>query len=152
MKKLLFLFFFLGVYTSFAQNCNNLILSAGSNTSICLGDSIALGGTPTASWANSTVTPTYSYNWIGNGLNDATANPYVSPLTSTTYTLTVTADAGFGVPCVDTISVTISVQQLPVLNLTPFSTFCEDESQSLLIGGDPFGGTYSGSGVNNNIF
>ncbi|MBT4344479.1 MAG: hypothetical protein HOD68_00270, partial [Flavobacteriales bacterium] len=152
MKKLLFLFFFLSVYTSFSQNCNNLILSAGSDITICVGDSIALGGTPTASWANSTVTPTYSYNWIGNGLNDSTANPYVSPLTSTIYTLTVSADAGFGVPCVDTISVTISVQQLPVLNLTPFSTFCEDESQSLLIGGDPFGGTYSGSGVNNNIF
>ncbi len=65
-----------------------LVVDAGLDTFIYLGDSIMLGASPTAEFG----TPPYDYVWSPlYGLSDAAAaNPLAYPTTSTTYTLTVT--------------------------------------------------------------
>ena len=62
-----------------------LFADAGEDVEICLGESTNLGGTPTAN-GNST------YFWQGDdGTVYTTANPVVSPTTTTTYTLMVSS-------------------------------------------------------------
>jgi len=66
------------------------IAAAGKDALISLGDSVTIGGFPTASGG----TPPYTYLWTpGNSLNDpAIANPLSTPLDTlvNTYTITVT--------------------------------------------------------------
>lgn len=73
--------------------------AAGLDQTICLGDSVQLGGTPTGP-AGST------FQWApATGLSNAVAaNPYAMPQTTTTYTVTVT-----NMQCqeVDTVVVTV---------------------------------------------
>ena len=61
-------------------------IDAGSDTTICEGDSTPIGETPEAG---------YSYSWTSTptdlSLNPAIANPSVSPIETTTYTLVVRA-------------------------------------------------------------
>jgi hypothetical protein len=61
---------------SYAQPCS---ANAGQNQTICLGQSVTLGGNPTAVNGN----PGVGYNW-DNGAADV-ANPVVSPNQTTTY-------------------------------------------------------------------
>ena len=65
-----------------------LVVDAGLDTFIYLGDSIMLGASPTAEFG----TPPYDYLWSPlSGLSDATAsNPLAYPTSTTTYSLTVT--------------------------------------------------------------
>jgi hypothetical protein len=109
-----------GVYSvtakSAATNCtNNMVGSvtvivnplpgaiAGANRSVCLNASTQIGAT---------AVPGSSYSWISSpaGFTSTLANPVVSPLISTTYTLTeiITATG-----CVNTHSVLVSVNPLP---------------------------------------
>jgi hypothetical protein len=64
---------------------------AGDDTSIISGNSVIIGGIPSATGG----TPGYTYNWSpSTGLNDpASPNPVASPGQSTVYTLIVTDDA-----------------------------------------------------------
>jgi len=72
---------------------------AGQNVTICQGQSVQLGGSPSAFGGNGS----YVYNW-NNGANDV-ANPSVSPNGTTTYTLTI--DDGDGCVATDQIVVTV---------------------------------------------
>jgi hypothetical protein len=87
------------------QPSSPLLIDAGSNQEITAGNSVQLGGNPTASGGYGS----YTYNWDNSAyLNDASlANPTVSGLTSTTtFTLTVTDSAGI---CVKQAQVLVDV-------------------------------------------
>ncbi len=102
-----------------------LIVDAGPNRIICNGDSIAIGGSPTASGC----LPPYTYLWNNSeSLNDNTiANPIAFPNITTTYTLTVTDSIGN----INTDSVIITVNN--VYFFTETDTVC---------GGKLWHGTY----------
>ncbi len=91
---------------------SNITADAGSNQTICVGQSVSLsatGGT-TFAWSN------------GGG----TQNISVSPLTTTTYIVTVSA-AG----CSGTDNVTINVNQLPSANAGTDQIICQGQSANL---------------------
>jgi hypothetical protein len=82
-----------------------LLIDAGSNQQITAGNSVQLGGTPTASGGYGS----YTYNWDNSAyLNDASlANPTATGLTApTTFTLTVSDSAGI---CVKQAQVLVDV-------------------------------------------
>ncbi len=85
---------------SVTATLNTIIIDAGTDVSLDLGDSIVLQATPTGG------TP-ISYSWSpATGLdNTAIANPTASPTITTTYTVT----ADFGGECSDTDTVTVTV-------------------------------------------
>ena len=86
------------------------------NQLICPGDSallIASGG--------------INYSWSGGGNNDSI---YVSPLTNTTYTVTVADTNG----CEDTEDILVTVSAPATANLGPDRTICAGSSVSLSVG------------------
>jgi hypothetical protein len=80
-----------------------VLADAGPDQTIIAGNSVVIGGSPTASGG----TPPYTYNWTPTtGLdNPAIANPTASPDTTTTYSVTVTDSKG----CTGVDSMTLSV-------------------------------------------
>jgi len=105
--------------------------NAGSDVSICAGESIQLNGS--ASGGNGS----YTYLW-SNGLGTS-QTPTVSPSSTTTYTLTITD--GFG--CTNTDQVVVTVKPLPTTTISPSpATVCSGASITLTASG---GGTYSWS-------
>lgn len=120
------------------QPSSPLLINAGSNQEITAGNSVQLGGNPTASGGYGS----YTYNWDNSAyLNDASlANPTVSGLTSTTtFTLTVTDSAGI---CVKQAQVLVDViiglselqndSKFVRFNPNPFFDFVLIESSSAL--------------------
>jgi RHS repeat-associated protein len=92
---------------------NPLTVNAGTDTSICLGSSITIGGRPTVSGGSGS----FSYVWSPSAGLDATnvANPVCTPSDTTTYMVTVTDANG----SIATSSVKVSVKPLPkVYNIT----------------------------------
>lgn len=123
-----------------ANNCENTddvlvtvnqrpVTNAGNDQPICFGDTIGL----LASGA-------VSYSWSpAIGLSDPTvADPDAYPTTTTTYTVTGTAANG----CTQDDEITITVNPLPVITLTPDSRICEGEDVQLQASG---GMTYNWS-------
>jgi hypothetical protein len=102
---------------------------AGSDRSICLGDSTTLGCTPTASGG----TPPYVITWSPPaGLNDIhAANPVAKPITDTTYFVLVTDHNG----CAARDTVVITVSPLPSASAGPDKALCAGDS--VQIGGNP---------------
>ena len=84
-----------------------LTVNAGTAAAICLGDSITIGASPTASDGTSP----YTYSWSPPaGLSDpAIANPAASPNSTTLYTVIVTDNNG----CQDTGTVTVTINSQP---------------------------------------
>jgi len=80
-----------------------LLANAGNDTTIVLGDSIILGGTPAASGG----TTGYSYSWAPSTWlnNDTLANPTAIPNDTILYTLFVTDANG----CADSNSIKVNV-------------------------------------------
>jgi len=100
-------------------------LSAGSNTSICL-------GTPTTLTASGTTT----YTWAPSGSLSASTGSSVSanPSVTTTYTLTGTNVGG----CTGTTTVTVTVNSVPTVNPVSDAIYCNGTSVS---GGFAFSGS-----------
>ncbi|MDZ7361708.1 MAG: proprotein convertase P-domain-containing protein [candidate division KSB1 bacterium] len=78
-------------------------VDAGADRFICVGQTVTLGGTPTATGG----TPPYTFSWTPTtGLDNPTAaNPKARPIVTTTYTVLVTDARG----CEATDEVTITV-------------------------------------------
>lgn len=88
-----------------------LIVDAGRDTTICDGQSVMLGGNPTASYG----TPGYTYSWTGPSFSSALPNPPVTPQAGTnTYTVTV-SDAGGQVKS-DQVTIIVYTQQQHIIN------------------------------------
>ena len=79
---------------------SDFMVDAGSDTTICLGNSYILGGDPTASGNG-----TFTYSWDNGAGTDA--NPSVSPTQTTTYEVTVTDQNGV----TQTDQITISIAE-----------------------------------------
>ena len=113
-------------------------ISAGQDSSVCLGESITLqasGGS--------------SYNWTAsNSLNNTnTATPIATPTETTTYYVQGTDSNG----CRNSDGITIVVHDLPEVSFLPFDTeVCANEAP-LMLSGNPVGGNVVGYTVENNI-
>lgn len=97
-----------------------LYVSAGSDNTVCAGDSSAIGGNPTASGG----IPLYSYSWSSSpaGFASGSANPVVSPAVTTTYF--VTATDGEASSSIDNVEVIVN--PAPDINLGSDTTICSD--------------------------
>lgn len=109
----------------------NSVLSAnaGTDQSVCSGDSVILGGTPTAVAG----TAPYTYSWTpSTGLSNASvANPKAAPTTTTTYIVQVT-DASLAT-AKDTVLVTVREKPTASAGADKFVL----AGQPVVIGGSP---------------
>lgn len=102
-----------------------LVASAGPNVSICQGNSVVIGGSPTATGG----TGPYSYSWSpSTGLSSTTAaNPTASPSSTQTYTVTVTDNLG----ATATSSCTVTVNTNPTANAGSDVDICQGSGTQL---------------------
>jgi len=105
---------------------------------------ICMGGSQTLTASGGT-----SYTWSpAAGLSATTgATVTASPTVTTTYTVTGTSSG-----CTGTASAVVNISGGPSVTLSPFSSVCVSAPAFALSGGSPSGGTYSGTGVSNNMF
>jgi gliding motility-associated-like protein len=96
--------------------------NAGSNTSICLGDSTTLNGSGGG-----------TYNWTpAAGLSSTSiANPVATPTVTTTYTVTVMG-SGF---CTASAQVTVTVNAIPTATASADASICNGGSTMLTVSG-----------------
>ena len=82
------------IFSSLILNCNAqaLTANAGAAISLCMGDTVKIGGNPSATGG----TPPYTYAWLPvTGLDfTSISNPNAFPTVATNYTLTVTDSTG----------------------------------------------------------
>ena len=112
------------------QNSNSVTVTvnqkptvvAGADQVICLGDAIQIG---------SAGDPTHTYSWVSNpaGFTSSIANPTVSPTVTTTYTLTETVTS---TGCSESQSMTVTVEQTPVISAGADDTICENTTNYVL--------------------
>jgi gliding motility-associated-like protein len=96
--------------------------NAGNNVSICIGQSVTLGGNPTSP------SPNTVYSWSPSfGLNNTTvANPVATPTITTTYTVFTASDT-----CNGTNTVTVFVNMLPSISAGNDVSICAGDSVML---------------------
>jgi hypothetical protein len=112
------------------------VAANSSSASICAGSTVTLNGSGTAT----------TYTWTGIGVTD---NVAFTPTNTDTYTVTGT-DAN---NCVNTATVSVTVNSLPIVTLTlAQNSICDNTSSVALSGGTPAGGAYSGTGVSGGNF
>ncbi|MDX2002247.1 MAG: T9SS type A sorting domain-containing protein [Chitinophagales bacterium] len=108
---------------------------AGSDVTVCQGDTAQLTGTGGV-----------SYNW-SNSANTSTTS--VSPNTTTNYYLLVSDVNG----CLDVDSVLVTVNALPTVSFVLDSAYCSNDHYGpYILTATPAGGTFSGLGVTDSIF
>ncbi|MFA0964241.1 PKD domain-containing protein [Roseivirga sp. BDSF3-8] len=115
-----------------------LSANAGSNQTICRGESVALGGSTIASGGDGH----YQFEWSGpEGYTSESAAPLITPSTSGTYQLTLTDGQG----CSATDQVTININEpAGVKVLTQDEALCPGAT-SIAISGELSGGASSSS-------
>src|SRR5690606_24905716 len=94
------------------------IVNAGTDVEICIGVSTTLNATGNGSFEWSPATGLSATN---------IANPVANPTTTTPYTVTLTNPAG----CKNSASVTVTVNQLPLVNAGSDITICKETSTTL---------------------
>ena len=104
-------------------------VNAGSDVSFCVGGSVSLSANGSG-----------GYQWTpATGLSNATiANPVANPTTTTHYTVTITDVCGTSAD-----SLIVTVNPLPVVNISGADTICFGTSETLVASG---GGTYVWTG------
>jgi|GEM_PF-4728041 len=110
----------ISVLTAVVNEPPALVADAGSNVTLCAGESAILGNSPVASGGTSG----YSYQWSPAGdLSSSTDSmPLSTPAGTTGYALVVTDAHG----CMDTANVTVTVNplpQTPVISMTTDTLF-----------------------------
>jgi hypothetical protein len=110
---------------------------ASNNGPVCVGSPVTIS----ASGAN-------TYVWQPGNMTGP--NVTVTPLVTTTYSVIGTASNG----CTSNATTIVVINPLPLvlLDLSPIDTQCTSISSVLLSGGNPPGGTYSGTAVTGNYF
>ncbi|MDH5604703.1 MAG: hypothetical protein OEY51_12225, partial [Cyclobacteriaceae bacterium] len=95
-----------------------LTVDAGANTNLCMGSTLVLGGSPTASG-----TPAYTYSWSpATNLDDATiANPTFTPPSAGSYFYTLTVTDGSPCTVIDAVTITVADGLPPVVTIVPSS-------------------------------
>ncbi|MDD3875876.1 MAG: gliding motility-associated C-terminal domain-containing protein [Bacteroidales bacterium] len=87
--------------------------------------------------------------FTGSGIQGNDFYPYLAAVGSNVITYTYT-DAN---TCTNSLSQTVLVNGLPVVNFTGLSgTYCEDDNTPVSLNGFPAGGTYTGPGISGNNF
>ena len=116
----------------------SLIANAGSNTSICIGNSVTLSGSGGG-----------NYSWLPTtGLsNPGVGNPVASPTATTTYTMEVSSGACSGYDVM-----VVTVNPLPVVTISTTYTIVCLGVPTFTISGSPAGGVFSGAGLTGNMF
>ncbi len=145
------------VYGPLAVTIVELTANAGADQTICNGESVRLGGSPTAQGG----TGYYAISWSASPPDPSlsgqanTSNPIVTPTVTTTYTVTVD-DSSPATPAVDQITITVNqpadANNIQIV-LTPDSTAYKVTSPPIdlsytLSGGVTGTGVFSGPGVN----
>ncbi|MCA6363371.1 MAG: choice-of-anchor I family protein [Bacteroidetes bacterium] len=116
-------------------NASPSVTATASQTQLCGGDSVTF----TASGAT-------AYVWVPGNISNSNFTQFQN--TTATYTLTGTAANG----CTDSANVTVTVNTLPVVTASISNdTLCLNSAAATLAG-SPAGGTFSGNGVNGNLF
>jgi len=116
------------IFNSNAQTFSTLTAltaHAGINSSFCPGDSVRIGGNPSATGGN----PPYTYSWLPTtGLNPSnSANPYAHPYSPTNYTLTVKDSLGHS----SSSTVSVGLYVLPTINAGPDQTIMQGMNTQL---------------------
>jgi large repetitive protein len=116
----------------------------GQGATICANDTIALSVSATSG------TGSYSFSWTPTeSLTSSTgASVNAFPITNQDYSVTITDVAG----CTDQLTLSVIVNQLPVVDAGSDLIVCFTSIPTLLTGESPSGGTWIGSGVSNNEF
>jgi gliding motility-associated-like protein len=112
---------------------STMSVNAGLNDTICIGGNTTLGVNPSGGG--------YSYAWSPlSSLNDSTIlHPVASPLTTTTYTVTV-KDIANGCSGIDsvTVSVDLPMSSIPsVINISCNGSGCNGQASANVNGGTP---------------
>lgn len=113
------------------------VADAGAPKTICGGDNVNIGGSPSGSGGTGTLT----YLWTpSTGLSSSTvANPQCSATQTTDYTLIVSDQNG----CADTTTVLVTVNPAPIASAGPNKSICAGET--VQIGGNPTGSGGTGT-------
>lgn len=124
-------------FASGAFAAGPMVINPGNPQTVCSGDSVILGGNPTASGG----TAPYTFSWAPatNMNNPADSNPHVKVTTTTTYTVTVIDNSGNRQ--IDSVTITVD----PVVNVTagPDATICfYDDSATIGLPSNPAADTY----------
>ncbi len=137
--------------TVYVNVYNPLKAFAGLSQLVCFGNSIFIGGSPVVATGGSGA---YIYSWTPSAtLNNALLeHPNATPLTNTTYYLSVSDQAGSACGSAhDSVVLTIAPLPHPIINMP--TEFCHSAtSTAITLSATPTGGIFSGNGVQNNIF
>lgn len=101
----------------------------GGGFNVCIGSAVTIGGSPTASGG----TPGYTYSWTSGAA--PVANPSVSPVSNTSYTVTVTDSKN----CTASSTTSVSVHSLPHADAGADQTIPACSVIGTTIGGSPAG-------------
>ncbi|MEM9928957.1 MAG: hypothetical protein AAF840_03985, partial [Bacteroidota bacterium] len=134
-------------FTTLSEGQALPVANAGSDATVCAGESVQIGGNPAATDG----TEPYTYAWSPTeGLDDASlANPTATPASTTTYTLLVTDANGN----TDQASITVTVNALPIVTFNAVAPQCIDNTVvdlSELV--SPAGGSFAGTGITDSSF
>ncbi|MFT6844936.1 MAG: hypothetical protein ACJAUV_001125, partial [Flavobacteriales bacterium] len=114
------------------------VVDAGpDNITLCSDSTVQIGGEPTALGGESP----YTYQWLPSaGLDDPTAsNPYASPTSTTTYTVTATDANG----CTDSDSIEVIAYPVPMADAGRDTVVCSGDQY--IMGGTPSGNGGTGT-------
>jgi PKD repeat protein len=139
------------IYTVTATDINGCTASVTITVNVLPSPTvIASNSGPVCTGSPVTITATGANTYLWQPGNMTSASAVVYPTVTAIYSVVGTGANG----CSASATTTVVVNQLPVviLDLSPVDTQCTSINSVLLSGGNPSGGTYSGTAVTGNYF